>query len=394
MPPKRSPSHLQSPNPVKQHMLDNSLNESENFHANMGISAVDVISAPPSSLYSSLLTPPAPASETSHHDTAPTADGGVARVDEGSILALNRPSMPPAQALFGIETESTVEDYTDAVSSVPTSQMLAVPTTVAVSSTPPTTPPRLSSGTTAPPSPSTPRTQFLAGRTPARVCCNLDLVRAPVGTKLSLAGICVAVFPATSNPDRRYIQIADATGSTGLTIWNDNVCLFGPASVGKLVTCQRLVVTTHNAKRVLSMARDSTIAIEDDGKHAVVDWWQSLLTKRALTALEAHAVDDNAIITITGVVGQISEDSKVVNGRPRVLTTLHLVDSTGRFDVRTWNHVQAQFQAHVDKPIQIQRVRVTSFAGEKLAEFLDGQGSVIVSSFPGQDAMTRWWNSA
>lgn len=355
MPPKRT--HLQSPNPVKQQMLNIAADDSENSDVNVVIATDDAIQAPPSTPTLSPPMPPVPATEAAHFDSAP-------------VLPLE----PPTQTLIGCKTETP----------------LGYP--AAVASSPPVTPPRLASGSSAPPSPSTPRSQFLSGRTPVRVCCNLDLVRAPVGTKLSLAGICVAVFPASSNPDRRYIQIADATGSTGLTIWNDNVSLFGPATVGKLVTCQRLVVTTHNSKRVLSMARDSTIAVDDDGKHAVVDWWQSLLTKRALTALEAHAVEDNSIISITGIVGQVTEESKMVNGRARILTTVHMVDSTGKFDVRTWNHVQAQFQDYVDKPVQIQRVRVTSFAGEKLAEFLDGLGSIIVSSFPGQDTMSRWWN--
>jgi hypothetical protein len=264
----------------------------------------------------------------------------------------------------------------------------------AAPSSPPVSPPRPTTAAAVPPSPSTPRSRFLDGRTPMRVCCNLDLVRPPVGAKLALSGVCVAVFPASSNPDRRYIQLADAYGSAGLTIWNDNVKLFGPDTVGKLVTCQRLVVTTHNSKRVLSMARDSSIAIDEDGQHAVIDWWKSLLSQRALTALEAHAMDDNTIITISGVVGQVSEESKIVNGKTRILTTVHLVDSTGKFDVRTWNHHAHQFQHLVDKPAKIQRVRVTSFAGEKLAEFLDGQGSSVLEAFQESEALHKWWNSS
>lgn len=143
------------------------------------------------------------------------------------------------------------------------------------------------------------------------------------------------------------------------------------------------------------------------------------MTHRALTALEAHEKDDNTIITISGVVGQarsplshvltftctrsriafnssaqVSEETKIVNGRARVLTTVHLVDATGRFDVRSWNHTAAQFQSLVDKPAKFLRVRVVSFAGVKLAEFLDGQGSVVESSFLESDALLNWWNSS
>lgn len=52
-------------------------------------------------------------------------------------------------------------------------------------STPPMSPPRRvaggSSAVAAPLSPATPRDRFLDGRTPVRICCNLDLMRAPAG---------------------------------------------------------------------------------------------------------------------------------------------------------------------------------------------------------------------
>jgi hypothetical protein len=214
------------------------------------------------------------------------------------------------------------------------------------------------------------------------------------GTKIALSGICVAVFPASTNPDRRYIQLADPYGSAGLTIWNDNVRLFGPDTVGKLVTCKKLAVTQHNGKRVLTMTRESTLSVDDDGDHAVVDWWKNLLKQRAMTALEAHSAPENAIISISGVVGHVNEETKIVSGKTRILTTIHLVDATGKFDVRTWNHTNAQFSAFVDRPVTIQRVRVTAFAGDKLAEYLDGHGSIIETSFPGSDALSSWWTSS
>ncbi len=244
------------------------------------------------------------------------------------------------------------------------------------------------------PSPSTNRSRFLQGCQPVRISCNLDLMKSPAGAKIAITAICIAVMPASRNPDRRYIQLSDQYGSAGLTVWNLNVSLFGPATVGKVVNFKRLVVQSHNGKRCLTMARDSTIEIEDDGQHAVMDWWKGLLHARARNALQAHTSEDNDIITVTGVVGQVGEETKVVNGVARVLTTIHMVDSTGKFVIRTWNHVHQQFQAFIDKPASFQRVRVVSFAGEKLAEFLDGNGSVILTDFPGCSALKDWWNSA
>ena len=248
--------------------------------------------------------------------------------------------------------------------------------------------------TTPPASPATNRTRYLEGRQPARVCCNLDLIRAAApGGRITISAICVAVFPASSNPERRYIQLADPYGSTGLTVWNSNVCKFGFSSVGKLVTAQKLVVSTHNGNRCLTMARDSGIEIDDDGKHAVVDWWESLLHQPILNALEAHNAPENTMISVSGVVGSVSEETKMVGGVARVLTTVNLVDATGKFDVRTWNHIHNQFGAYIDKPIVIKRVRVTSFAGTKLAELLDGNGSEIDTTFVGSANLLAWWSS-
>jgi hypothetical protein len=57
-------------------------------------------------------------------------------------------------------------------------------------STPPMSPPRRvaggSSAVAAPLSPATPRDRFLDGRTPVRICCNLDLMRAPAGACMVL----------------------------------------------------------------------------------------------------------------------------------------------------------------------------------------------------------------
>ena len=260
----------------------------------------------------------------------------------------------------------------------------------------PITPPRLDHAQlpVASPSPSTNRTRFLQGCQPVRICCNLDLMRSPAGAKIAITAICIAVFPASRNPDRRYVQLSDQYGSAGLTVWNLNVSLFGTATVGKVITCKRLVVQSHNGKRCLSMARDSTIEVDDDGQHAVMDWWKGLLSARPRNCLEAHNSEDNDMITLSGVVGQVSEETKVVNSVARILTTIHMVDATGKFLIRTWNHVHQQFAALIDKPASFQRVRVVSFAGEKLAEFLDGNGSLILSDFPGCSELKAWWNSA
>ena len=296
--------------------------------------------------------------------------------------------------------EDEVDLVVEVAENLETEDVVVADLVAAASAAPFVTPPRndaqLPRGIPLSPPPSSPqtnRTRYLQGRQPARVCCNLDLMSAVAGARISISAICVAVFPASSNPDRRFIQLADPYGSTGITVWNSHVNKFGFGTVGKLVTAQKLVVSTHNAKRCLTMARDSGIEVDDDGTHAVVDWWKGLLQQPILNTLDAHSAPDNAMISISGIIGSVSEESKMVGGVSRVLTTINLVDPTGKFNIRTWNHIHNQFIGFIDRAVVIKRVRVTAFAGEKLAELLDGKGSEIHTAFPGDAALLEWWSA-
>ena len=242
-----------------------------------------------------------------------------------------------------------------------------------------------------PPSPVSNRDRFIKGFLPARTCCNLDLCRAPAGTKFNLSAVCIAVFPKSTNPDRRYIQLADTTGSVGVTVWNENVNSFSTASVGRLVTLTKVVITNHNGKKALSMARDSSVQQIDDETHTDSTWWRSLLTLAPLSCGAVHDVADNTMVSVSGILGHVSSDTKMVQGVPKTLLTLHMVDFSGKLDVRSWNHNADAFNHLADAPIMIRRVRVTSFAGVKLCELLDGAGSVIETAFTGDAALRKFW---
>jgi hypothetical protein len=243
-----------------------------------------------------------------------------------------------------------------------------------------------------PPSPVSNRERFIKGFLPARTCCNLDLVRSSAGTKFNLVAICIAVFPKSSNPERRYIQLADTTGSVGVTVWNANADCFNNASVGRLVTLTKVVITNHNGKKALTMARDSSVQQVDDEMHTVSIWWKSLLNIPPLSCGSVHDVADNSMVSVCGILGFVSAETKMVQGVPKTLLTLHLVDSSGKVDVRSWNHTPDSFNRFVNAPILIRRVRVTSFASTKLCELLDGTGSVIETTFPGDSALIKFWN--
>lgn len=239
-------------------------------------------------------------------------------------------------------------------------------------------------------SPGRNRAAFLLKHSPSRLSCNLDLARCPVGTKVNLVAVVIAAFPAHSNPDRRYIQLADATGSVGVTVWNSNVAKFNRESIGKVVVCGKVVLGHHQGKKVLTMSRDSTLDFASE--HALNVWWNDLLTAAPLKNLSHVAdVEDNSIINVAGILGLVQSEQKIVGSVQRTLTTLHLCDPSGEFDIRSWNHSADEFLSFVEKPVLIQRIRMASFAGVKIGELLDNSASQIVTDFPGKKFLENYW---
>jgi hypothetical protein len=239
-------------------------------------------------------------------------------------------------------------------------------------------------------SPGRNRAAFLLKHSPSRLSCNLDLARCPVGTKVNLVAVVIAAFPAHTNPDRRYIQLADATGSVGVTVWNSNVAKFNRESIGKVVVCGKVVLGHHQGKKVLTMSRDSTLDFAPG--HAVNDWWNDALTAAPLKKLSSVAdIEDNSIINVAGILGLVHSEQKIVGTVQRTLTTLHLCDPSGEFDIRSWNHSADEFLSFVEKPVLIQRIRMASFAGVKIGELLDNSASKIVTDFPGKQFLENYW---
>jgi hypothetical protein len=201
------------------------------------------------------------------------------------------------------------------------------------------------------------------------------------------------VFPPSKNPDRRYVTLADCTGSVGVTVWNENVAKFGNSAVGKLVSLQKVVIISHHGKKQLSMARDSIVATECDDNQDVMVWWKSLLLPAPKTCGQVHDTADGNIISISGVCGRVSHEIKMVNGVERTITCVHVVDFSGKLDVKSWNHPPSLFASYVDKPVLIKRVKVSSFAGTKHCELLDGDASIFETSFDGMRELAKFWTA-
>jgi hypothetical protein len=133
--------------------------------------------------------------------------------------------------------------------------------------------------------------------------------------------------------------------------------------------------------------------IVDDDQHVVSLWWRSLLQDKPKSCAAVHDVAEGTMISVTGILGFVNSEVKMVNGVEKHLTYLHLVDSTGRLDVRSWNHSADSFLPFRDRPVCISRTRVTSFAGTKVCELLDGDASVMITDFPGQNELMEFWQS-
>lgn len=243
-----------------------------------------------------------------------------------------------------------------------------------------------------PPSPGSPgnnRAAFLSKLVPSRALCNLDLCRSPPGSKVALSAVVIAVFDASTNPDRRYIQVADATGSLGVTVWNANVSKLSRASVGKVIKVGKAVIGSHQGKKVLTLTRESTL--DFDAEHPLHQWWIELLQQPSVSISAILDVADNSIINISGILGMVTSEEKMVGTVLKSLVTLHLVDPTGTVDIRTWNHTASSFGAYLEQPILISRVRMTSFAGMKMGELLANDASLIQTEFSAKKALQQYW---
>jgi hypothetical protein len=242
-----------------------------------------------------------------------------------------------------------------------------------------------------PVSPGLNRARFFSAHATASTVCNLDYSRSPLGSKVLLTGILTAVYPASKNPDRRYILLSDATGTVGLTVWNTNVAKFSPDGIGSIVYAEKLVLSQHNSKKTLTMSKESTIKCLTDPQNDLAIWWRDLASLAPVSLGEVQTLAENSIVCVAGIVGFVTAESKNVGSEIKTLTTLHMVDKTGSLPVRSWNRAPSIFETSVEKPILLQRIRITSFAGQKVGELLDGSGTIVVTQFAGAADLAQFW---
>ena len=243
---------------------------------------------------------------------------------------------------------------------------------------------------------------------PMQISCDLSSVSTETGLRWSFQAIVTVVYPAAQNPARRYVLLSDGRGTVGLTVWNPHVNSFSFNNVGKMAHFTKVSLTIHNNVKSISLNKESSVVLDDGVGHFAHTWWNSFTSQPSVPAILFHDLQDNTIgkaqqleahhrnftfaANVSGILGSVHSELKMVRNEPKELLTMKIVDRTGVIVIRSWNHNQAQFESHVDSPIQLLRVRVTAFANTKVGELLDGTGTIVNSgSFDGAPDLIKFW---
>ena len=121
-------------------------------------------------------------------------------------------------------------------------------------------------------------------------------------------------------------------------------------------------------------------------------WWISLLQKPVLSIIDVHSLAEHSIISVSGILGYMSTEDKIVRSETKKLLILKIMDRTGCIEVRSWTKSETDFSIHRERPILFKRVRVTAYAGIKMLELIDGGGSIVEWNFPHASDLTAFWN--
>jgi len=237
------------------------------------------------------------------------------------------------------------------------------------------------------------RARFMAGLQPSKVSCDLTSAPTNPGMRFSFEAILLVVYPARlTPPERRYVELMDEYGTTGITVWNSYVHALKPTSVGCVVKFTRLSLTMHNGKKSLTMSKDSTMHLESpDYESQLTKWWSGLLIEPAITCAKFHDMPAGCVVNVSGILGFISQEEKMVNGETKMLLILYITDKTGKLEIRSWNHADVEFMAFRERPVLFNRVRVCMYAGNRTAELLTGNnGTKITTKFDTRELETYW----
>ena len=70
---------------------------------------------------------------------------------------------------------------------------------------------------------------------------------------------------------------------------------------------------------------------------------------------------------------------------------MRIVDRTGSIEVQSWVSKLTDFEQFRDRPIQMQRMRITEYSGVKYLEIIDGNGTQVHGEFEGALDLANFW---
>jgi hypothetical protein len=235
------------------------------------------------------------------------------------------------------------------------------------------------------------RDKFMSKMHVQSVGCCLDIVNVSPTVRLTFRGTVVVLYPPAVNPDRRYVICMDDTGATGITVWNDNVKLFSSNKIGCMVEITKMALSMHKGQKSLALTKESQIEFLMDCPNV---WWSDLMRAPPLAIMDVHSANENTILSLSGILGFLSTEEKVVRNSVVTLLIMRLVDRTGEIEVRSWNRKLSEFSHLREKPVMISRARVTAYAGTKMIELIDGpSGSVVTDSFDQAYELSVFWHA-
>jgi hypothetical protein len=234
------------------------------------------------------------------------------------------------------------------------------------------------------------RDRFMSKLLVQCVGCNLDSVNVSPTVRLSFRGTVVVLYPPAFNPDRRYIIMMDENGSTGITVWKDDLHHFHSGRIGCVVQISQMSLSSHKGQKSLSLTKESKISFVD----APNIWWNDLLRGPPMSIVDVHSASENSIVSVCGILGFMCVEEKVVRNSVVQLLILRIIDRTGEIEIRSWNRKLTEFSRFREKPILFSRARVTAYAGTKMVELIDGpSGSVVSDSFDQASDLLVFWHA-
>jgi hypothetical protein len=234
------------------------------------------------------------------------------------------------------------------------------------------------------------RDKFMSKLLVQCVGCNLDGVNVSPSVRLSFRGTVAVLYPPAVNPDRRYIIMMDENGSTGITVWKDDLHHFHSGRIGCVVQISHMSLSSHKSQKSLSLTKESKISFDDTPNR----WWNNLLQVPPLSIVDVHSASENSIVAVCGILGFMCVEEKVVRNSVVQLLILRIIDRTGEIEIRSWSRKLSEFSQFREKPVLFSRARVTAYAGTKMVELLDGpSGSVVSDSFDQASDLLVFWHA-